>query len=391
MSFDLRAATQAGLDALRAGDAVRARAAFEEIAAAGRADAGVFTVLAVACQRLKDEAGMAAALDKALALDPHNLRALLMKADLFAANGEARYANALYRMATAVGANAGALPPDLADGLARAQAAQEKFSADMFAHIRAALEAEGYSERKSSSRFTQSLDLLAGRKQPYIQQPRAFYFPELPQIQFYPREQFAWLDNVEAATDDIAAELGQVLARDGVLAPYLVSDPNLPSRKDYKLIDSLDWSAFFLWKNGAEVAENAALCPKTMAALADAPLARIKARAPSILFSVLKPGAHIEPHTGFLNARLICHLPLICPPDCHFRVGNDTRQWVRGKAWVFDDSIEHEAWNASKETRVVLIFDVWRPELTEEERRLVAALLESIDTYAEAPAAWSNG
>jgi aspartyl/asparaginyl beta-hydroxylase (cupin superfamily) len=156
-----------------------------------------------------------------------------------------------------------------------------------------------------------------------------------------------------------------------------------------KLANNPDWSACFLWKNGEPVPENADACPKTLAALERAPLTRIPGRAPSILFSLLRPGVRIAPHTGFINARLICHLPLIVPPRCGFRVGNDVREWVKGKAWVFDDTIEHEAWNLSDETRVVLIFDVWRPELTDEERGLVAALIEAVDTYGGiAPAKW---
>jgi aspartyl/asparaginyl beta-hydroxylase (cupin superfamily) len=110
---------------------------------------------------------------------------------------------------------------------------------------------------------------------------------------------------------------------------------------------------------------------------------------PSILFSVLRPGAHIPAHNGFVNTRLICHLPLVVPPGCAFRVGNETREWVEGKAWLFDDTIEHEAWNRSGETRVVLLFEVWRPELGEEERRLVAAMFEAIDAQGGARAAWS--
>ncbi len=109
------------------------------------------------------------------------------------------------------------------------------------------------------------------------------------------------------------------------------------------------------------MAEHARRCPKTLAALDHVPLTRIKGRAPSILFSMLRPGTRIEPHNGFLNTRLICHVPLIVPPGCFFRVGNEERQWQKGKAWAFDDTIEHEAWNSSDEARVILIFDIWRP------------------------------
>ena len=95
------------------------------------------------------------------------------------------------------------------------------------------------------------------------------------------------------------------------------------------------------------------------------------------MFSLLRAGARIMPHTGMFNTRLICHLPILVPPDCGFRVGNDTRRWEEGKLLIFDDSIEHEAWNNSGEDRVVLIFDIWRPELTEQERHEVAMLFES--------------
>ena len=111
-------------------------------------------------------------------------------------------------------------------------------------------------------------------------------------------------------------------------------------------------------------------------------LTRIGARAPSILFSRLAPGARIPPHHGVMNARLICHLPLIVPPGCGFRVGGETREWNEGELLVFDDTVEHEAWNDSSSDRIILIFDVWRPEITIEERRAITALFDSVDNYA---------
>jgi aspartyl/asparaginyl beta-hydroxylase (cupin superfamily) len=102
------------------------------------------------------------------------------------------------------------------------------------------------------------------------------------------------------------------------------------------------------------------------------------------MFSLLRPGARIPPHTGEVNTRLICHLPLIVPAGCSLRVGNDTRALVEGKAWVFDDTMEHEAWNPSDQSRVILLFEIWRPELDEEERRLVSAMFEAIDAYSGA-------
>jgi aspartyl/asparaginyl beta-hydroxylase (cupin superfamily) len=251
------------------------------------------------------------------------------------------------------------------------------------------LRTAGYSERGSHPRFTLALDVLVGRKQPFFQQPKRFYYPELPNLQFYPRARFPWLDALEAATDAMTDELEAVLQETGTFAPYLKHMPNVPSLPGYSLIESMDWSTCFLFRSGEET-PIAARCPKTMAALAEAPLCRVKARSPEVMFSQLKAGAHIWPHTGVTNTRLICHVPLIVPPDCRFRVGNDVRQWERGKAWVFDDTIEHEAQNSSDRTRVVLIFDIWRPELDEEERALVSTLLEAMDAFAPEPAGTSR-
>ena len=69
-------------------------------------------------------------------------------------------------------------------------------------------------------------------------------------------------------------------------------------------------------------------------------------------------------------------------------MGNDTRDLVEGKAWLFDDTIEHEAWHGSDRTRVILLFEIWRPELTEEERGLVSSMFEAIDAHGGARSAW---
>ena len=96
---------------------------------------------------------------------------------------------------------------------------------------------------------------------------------------------------------------------------------------------------------------------------------------------VLTTRARIPPHLGLINTRLTCHLPLIAPPGSRFRVGNDVRDWHEGQAWAFDDTIEHETSDDSGEDRTILIFDVWKPEMSEEERALVSALLRGVDGY----------
>ena len=117
------------------------------------------------------------------------------------------------------------------------------------------------------------------------------------------------------------------------------------------------------------------LCPETAALLERLPLAYQPGYAPTAVFSALEPHTRIPPHTGSTNVRLLCHLPLILPGPAKFRVGNETRDWKMGEAWVFDDTIEHEAWNDADELRVILIIDVWNPLLEPEEQELVKALL----------------
>jgi tetratricopeptide (TPR) repeat protein len=374
--------------ALRRGDAAGARAGFERLAAAGLADLAAWYGLAHACQALGDTAAALDALEHALAAAPDNLQLLLMKGDLLAASGKASAAVQFYRAVLKVAPPPEELPPELAAHLARARAQCAQYAGQFEAHLLAHVRAAGLDGERDSARFAASLDLLLGKKEVYLQQPRLYYFPGLPQTQFFERADFPWLDQVEAATDDIRAELLAVLEEEGAFAPYVQLNPNLPAINRGGMHNNPAWSAFYLWRNGELVAENAARCPKTLAALAGVPMTDVPGRAPTVLFSLMRPGAHIPPHTGILNTRLICHLPLIVPPGCSFRVGNETRSWEEGKAWVFDDTIEHEAWNRSAQPRVILLFEAWRPELTAKERTLVSAMLASIDGFGERGADW---
>jgi aspartyl/asparaginyl beta-hydroxylase (cupin superfamily) len=123
----------------------------------------------------------------------------------------------------------------------------------------------------------------------------------------------------------------------------------------------------------------------TIKALEHAPMPLIDERSPVALWSLLKPGTHIQPHHGMLNTRLICHIPLIVPKDCAIRVGNETRAWREGEALIFDDSFEHEAWNKSGDTRVILLFEIWRPEISLEERAALTKIFETINDYQGVP------
>ena len=106
-------------------------------------------------------------------------------------------------------------------------------------------------------------------------------------------------------------------------------------------------------------------------------------------YSLLRPRTRIPPHVGVSNVRLVTHVPLIVPEACGFRVGNETRAWVEGQAWIFDDTIEHEAWNPTDQPRVVLLFEIWQPALTAAERNDIGRLFEAIDKQPGGGAEWT--
>jgi aspartyl/asparaginyl beta-hydroxylase (cupin superfamily) len=323
-----------------------------------------------------DEAAEAAALDRALEAQPRNLGALIMRGDGHLRRGDKRAAASFYRVA--LKAAEGRQPsPNLAAELHRAAAMSKQLARDFEDQLEQKLESAGIPPGRRSRRFELALDMMLGRRQVYLQQPRSFYFPGLPQIEFYERDRFPWLAAIEAETEAIRAELQAVMAAESGFVPYVESEPDRPPMV-HRLLGDPSWSAFHLWQGGEPVAGHAERCPRTIAALEQAPMPRIGGRSPMALFSLLRAGAHIAPHNGLLNTRLICHLPLIAPPGCRLRVGNETRSWEEGKALIFDDSIEHEAWNGSGETRVILLFEIWRPEIVEEERRALTAMFEAI-------------
>ena len=377
-----------GFQALRRGDASAARASFLEATASPEAGVDAWFGLSRAHRALGSVAQEEAALDRTLALAPRHVPALMRKGDLHGARGDARAAHSFYRAALKIAGGMRSVPEQWRADLTRIDALIRRSLQALEQHVMADLARGGYA--KAGGRPGHALELLLGRRQIYFQQPRLFFFPELPQIQFYDRTLFPWVRPLERATPVIRAELQAVLDSGHRFAPYMQPQPDRPAFDNNGLLNDPAWSACHLIERGEEVPEMARLCPKTLAALREAPLCRIQGRTPTALFSLLRPGAHIPPHNGYLNTRLICHLPLVVPGECALRVGNETRAWREGELTIFDDSIEHEAWNRSAEPRVVLLFDIWRPELDAAERELVAATLESIDRFGGPREEWTQ-
>jgi aspartyl/asparaginyl beta-hydroxylase (cupin superfamily) len=234
--------------------------------------------------------------------------------------------------------------------------------------------------RSERRRFDAGVDHMLGRRQIYANQCHGMHFPFLPADEYFERDHFPWLGQIEAQADVIRAELAALLAADQpAILPYVAMAPGTPVNKWSALDNKLDWGAFHLWKNGQRDDAACARCPATTAAVEALPLADIPGRAPTVFFSLLQPGARLPAHTGVTNVRTVVHLPLIVPPGCGFRVGGETREWRENEAWAFDDTIEHEAWNSSDRMRALLIFDTWNPYLSETEKGLIRAFYVAAD------------
>lgn len=373
-----------GLAALRAGNAGQAEALLSQVTDAGGAAASTWLALAFARANLGSADAALAAVNEALALEPRNLRALLFKGDHLDRMGQSRPALNFYQGAIRVAASLPReqIPQDVMQGLARAQSMLERSSADYEAFLFDNLAKDGFDGREHP-RIMETLQIACGKKPIQLQQPTRFYFPGLPQRAFYEREEFAWVAEVESHTAAIREEL-KTLTTEEHFRPYLEADDTRPELNDRGNLGSMDWSACYVWQAGEEVPEISERCPSVGKALAAAPLCRIPGQTPSVLFSRLAPGSTIAPHHGLVNTRLICHLPLVVPAGCgELRVGNHQRGWREGELLIFDDSVEHEAWNDSDRARTVLLLDIWRPELSEEERHWVTRILEMVTSYGE--------
>ena len=372
---------QRGHKALGSGDVAGARAIFERLVAADAGNAQHWIKLAIAC-RGNDDAREEAAITQALSIDPMDLVALILRAGLLERQGRRHEAALAYNAVVSVAPPLQRLHPDLQPAVSRAIAFHEAYTHECGAFLDDALAPELAAHAgENLSRFRDALDTMLGRKKRYESQSAIFHYPHLPAIEFFERGEFPWLDSIEAATDAIRDEFLGVLKGEEGFTPYITYPPDVPHNQWVELNNSPRWSAFHLYKMGERIEANAARCPRTMQALAGAPQPKQPGRTPSAMFSLLKPHTRIPPHNGVTNTRLVVHLPLIVPPGCGFRVGNETRAWVPGKAWVFDDTIEHEAWNDSDKLRVVLIFDIWHPHLSAAERLLVTALTAGLNQF----------
>lgn len=321
--------------------------------------------------------GALAAIASALAIDPLAFVPLLLRSFILSDLGRIDEAGE-----AASAAVFQAPPPERLPLSLRAHLDRARRLADAHADRRsekltlAAAPARASEDARERSRIDRFISNAVRLTRPFPQNPTDFHFPGLPVVEFFDSDTLPWLADLAAATRDFLEEFEGLIAREAAeIVPYVHYQADLPLAQWRSLNHSDRWSAIHLIRNGELVERNARYCPRTLAAFGRLDQPKVAGCSPNLMFSLLAPGTRIPPHTGVANTRLVVHVPLVVPPACGFRVGAETREWQVGRPFAFDDTIEHEAWNESEQPRVVLIGDIWRPELSQVERTTAAAVM----------------
>ncbi|MDT9600942.1 aspartyl/asparaginyl beta-hydroxylase domain-containing protein [Sphingosinicella rhizophila] len=362
---------------LAGGHAVEARAALERAVAADPGQPALLFNLAAAARGCGDVTGAIVALDAALAADPYFVQALFQKAVALEEIGRTRDAARTYKdfLDTA--------PPEIL-GDARFRVPIDQARAAVDADSAALARLLGTQGTAPTIRAREAQAALLGETRIFVAEPTFLTVPRLPAIPFFDRTLSPWMEALEAEAEAILEEAREAIAADAEKAPfrpYVANPPGTPLNQWRELDHNPQWGALFFWKHGVRDDANCRRCPRTAAVLDRMPMPDLGGRAPNAMFSLLRPHTRIPPHTGVTNLRATVHLPLVVPDNCGFRVGAETRSWEAGRAWMFDDSIEHEAWNDSDSDRLILIFDTWNPFLEPEERDYFAELLGAYDLH----------
>lgn len=169
----------------------------------------------------------------------------------------------------------------------------------------------------------------------------------------FDNREFKWTELLENNWKTIRKELATILTHQQLL-------PSIQDiQQEQKVLNKdNDWKTFFLYGFGIKATMNCNSCPATASLLEQIPGMK------TAFFSVLSPHKHISAHKGIYKGVIRSHLGLIIPGhvgECLMRIENEKINWQEGKVVVFDDTFEHEVWNNTGETRVVLLIDVIRP------------------------------
>jgi aspartate beta-hydroxylase len=216
------------------------------------------------------------------------------------------------------------------------------------------------------------------------QRPKTHLMPELPPSPWLDPALFPWAQRLVEAFPVILEEYLGVAGDASAFPSFLdFKRPEQVAKYLGTTGPTPQWNAFFFYRHGERHDANCARCPRTAALLDELPLIRLPGVTPEICFSVLTPGSHILPHRGDSNLRSVVHLGLVVPDDCALNVAGEARTWTPGGLLAFDDTYEHEAWNRSDRTRVVLLMDAWNPHLTDAEKAVLPAVIATMNKLGE--------
>lgn len=211
--------------------------------------------------------------------------------------------------------------------------------------------------------------------------PTADNIPDLRSMHVWSRDSLPWLEKVDACHAAVLEELMAVRAevasgqRSG-FQPY--RDPETGSKKEIKASDGVGiegvdrgaWNVMYLYLNHKKFEDNCARFPVTIKAIEEA----FPRQYSHAFFSALTPGSHIMKHYGPSNRMLRVWLPLCGLDGFRLRVGDTIVEPKAGQAFAWDHSYEHEAWHDGEETRIVLIVDIWHPDLSHPEMNFLKSM-----------------
>ena len=209
---------------------------------------------------------------------------------------------------------------------------------------------------------------IAGKLTHYA--PSLFFIDQLKKQPSYSSAEFAWANELLRQRKAIKAELGAFLASKHnveLIRPYLQGAPNAFEGMN-DLVNSANWSAIDLFRDGDCSKQIESAFPKTITALAQVPCYQLEETPFEVFFSILKPGQIISSHYGQSNHSLTVHLPIDIPDHCYLDVDSERLSWQQDDLLIFDDNFLHSASNKSARDRIVLIFSIWHPDLSKNER-----------------------
>ncbi|BAZ54098.1 putative aspartyl/asparaginyl beta-hydroxylase [Nostoc sp. NIES-4103] len=231
-------------------------------------------------------------------------------------------------------------------------------------------------------RFEESVNLIAKNTSNSNEKINKFVYPGITHKPWYESDDYHALtmvtNTLKKQFNDIENEwLASLSSRKNIIPRYKPSEIFGETLKE----KDENWKYYLIWRQGKFTDAALSLFPKTVNLVTK--LKPFLYPFGEVVFIIMEPGVVLPPHTDDINISLTCHLGIETPEDCGIKVGNETRKWARGEVFFFDNSFIHEAWNESQSNRVVMLLDLYHPELTKLERTLLEIALKYLNFTKE--------